>query len=147
MIDLFLTEPNWNDDIDVDDSVKLRISLLNELESAIWSLLMMSGGRSEARLWLCNTIAGMTSITPRHQRELFVNLLRSSEHKKGLASQLLHMMFEKKPHKGGSILAKRSHILEKFFDGEFYSVLFVYIWSTRLIKAISRLPPCKQYVV
>ncbi|KAF7809428.1 uncharacterized protein G2W53_036171 [Senna tora] len=117
MIDLFLSEPSCDDDdVDGGDSMKLRISLLNELESTIWSL-MMSGGRSEARLWLCNTIAGMTSITPRHQRELFVHLLKSRGQKQGLASQLLHMMFEKKPHKGGSILARRSHILEKFFEG------------------------------
>ncbi|KAI4314559.1 hypothetical protein L6164_027454 [Bauhinia variegata] len=115
MVYLFLSEPNWNADVD-GDSVKLRISLLSELESVIWSM-MMSGGRSEARLWLCSTIAGMTSITPRHQRELFVTLLRSTRQKKGLASLLVHMMFEKNPQKGGSILAKKSHILEKFFEG------------------------------
>ncbi|KAI9083892.1 hypothetical protein K1719_034150 [Acacia pycnantha] len=114
MIDLFLSEHSWDEDVDSDDSMKLRVSLLNELESTIWSLIM-SGSRSEARLWLCNTIAGMTSITPRHQCELFLNLLKSQKH--GLASQLLHMMFEKKPQMGGSILAKRSHILEIFFEG------------------------------
>ncbi|XP_028793716.1 uncharacterized protein LOC114749369 isoform X2 [Neltuma alba] len=114
MIDLFLTEPCWDEDVDSGDSMKLRISLLKELESTIWSLIM-SGSRSEARLWLCNTIAGMTSITCHHQCELFMDLLRSQ--KQGLASQLLHMMFEKKPQMGGSILAKRSHVLENFFEG------------------------------
>lgn len=114
MIDLFLSEPSWDEDMDSGDSMKLRISLLSELESTIRSLIM-SGSRSEARLWLCNTIAGMTSITSRHQCELFLNLLRSQ--KQGFASQLLHMMFEKKPQIVGSILAKRSHILEKFFEG------------------------------
>ncbi|KAK4261533.1 hypothetical protein QN277_004518 [Acacia crassicarpa] len=114
MIDLFLSEPRCDEDVDSGDSMKLRASLLNELESTIWSVIT-SGSRSEARLWLCNTIAGMTSITPRHQCELFLNLLKSQKH--GLASQLLHMMFEKKPQMGGSILAKRSHILEIFFEG------------------------------
>lgn len=117
MIDLLLCEPSWDEDVKFDDSMKLRISLLNELECTIWSLIMLGSSRSEARLWLCNTIAGMTGITPRHQCELFLNFVKS--HKQGLASQLLHMMFEKKPHLGGSIFAKRSHILEKFFQGRF----------------------------
>lgn len=123
MIDLFLSEPSWDEDVDSGDSMKLRVSLLNELESTIWSLIM-SGSRSEARLWLCNTIAGMTFITPRHQCDLFLNLLKSQ--KQGLASQLLHMMFEKEPQMGGSILAKRSHILESFFEGEFH-LCFLFI--------------------
>lgn len=121
MINLFLSEPNWNDDVDDDGSTELRISLLKELESVIWSA-MMSGGRAEARLWLCNTIAGVTCIAPRDQLELFGNLLRTRGQKQGLASQLLHLMFEKSPRKGGSILAQRSRILENFFEGEFYGL-------------------------
>ncbi|KAI4327973.1 hypothetical protein L6164_020375 [Bauhinia variegata] len=39
------------------DSMKLRISLSSDLESVIWSM-MISEGRSEARLWICNRIAG-----------------------------------------------------------------------------------------
>ncbi|MED6220076.1 hypothetical protein PIB30_041462 [Stylosanthes scabra] len=57
MIDLFLSEPNWSDEAHDNDSTKQRISLLKELESVIWSG-MMSGGRAEARLWLCSSIAG-----------------------------------------------------------------------------------------
>ncbi|KAE9597927.1 hypothetical protein Lal_00029513 [Lupinus albus] len=116
MINLFLSEPNCNDVVD-DDSTNLRISFLKELESVIWSAMILSGGRGEARLWLCNTIAGVTCVTPRDKRELFGNLVRNRGEKQGLASQLLHLMFEKSPRKLGSILARRSHILDKFFEG------------------------------
>lgn len=113
MLNLFLSEPNWKDD----DSAEMRVSLLNKLESVIWSL-MASGGRSEARLWLCNTIAGITSITPNHQRELFIDLLRSKPLKKRLATQLLHMIFDNRPQRAGSVIAKRSYALRKFFKGQ-----------------------------
>ncbi|KAK7250737.1 hypothetical protein RIF29_33364 [Crotalaria pallida] len=117
MINLFLSEPDWSDEVD-GASTELRISILKELESVIWSAMMSSaGGRAEARLWLCNTMAGVTCIAPGDQRELFGNLVRTRGEKKGLASQLLHFMFEKSPQKLGSILARRSHILEKFFQG------------------------------
>ncbi|XP_061356876.1 uncharacterized protein LOC133301274 isoform X2 [Gastrolobium bilobum] len=116
MINLLLSEPNWNDNVDDDGSTKLRISLLKELETVIWST-MMSGSRAEARQWLCKTIAGVNSVSPRDKRELFGNLLRNRGKKMGLASQLLNLMFDKSPQKGGSILAQRSHILEKFFEG------------------------------
>ncbi|XP_062029425.1 uncharacterized protein LOC133745383 [Rosa rugosa] len=112
MLDLFLSEPNWKED----DSAEMRVSLLNKLESVIWSL-MASGGRSEARLWLCNTIAGISSITHHHQRELFIDLLRSKPLKKRLATQLLHMIFDNRPQKAGSVIAKRSYALRKFFQG------------------------------
>ncbi|XP_050377382.1 uncharacterized protein LOC126794664 [Argentina anserina] len=112
MLNLFLSEPSWKDD----DSAEMRVSLLNKLESVIWSL-MTSGGRSEARLWLCNTIAGISSITPHHQRELFIDLLRSKRMKKRLATQLLHMIFDNRTQKAGSIIAKRSYALRKFFQG------------------------------
>ena len=132
MVYLFLAEPSSSDGGD-SDSTKLRLSLLNELESVIWSM-MVSGGRSEARLWLFNSIAGITCITPDQQRELFMSLLRSRGQKKDLATQLLHMMFEEMPHKGGSIIAKRSHILEKFFEGEFYLLLF-HMVSMAVVKS------------
>ncbi|KAF7120613.1 hypothetical protein RHSIM_Rhsim13G0055500 [Rhododendron simsii] len=74
-------------------------------------------GRSEARLWLCNSISSMSSVTPRHQRDLFVKILRSKPLKRALAAQILQMIFEKLPRKAGSILAKRSHLLEDFFKG------------------------------
>lgn len=117
MVYMFLSEPIW--DGDVDDSSCTRISLLNNLESVICSFFMTSEGRSEARLWLCNTIAGMSSVTPYHQRDLFVNLLRSNKSPKRalLASQLLQLIFEKRPQIMGSIIAKKSYILKKFFEG------------------------------
>lgn len=119
MVDLFLSEPKWNRFGDGDgdgDSTQMRISLLNKLESVIWSL-MISGGRSEARLWLCNTIAEFSSITSRHKCDLFLDLLRPKPLKLALASQLLHMIFDKSPQKAGSIIAKKSYILHKFFQG------------------------------
>ncbi|KAJ9697600.1 hypothetical protein PVL29_009432 [Vitis rotundifolia] len=115
MVQLLLSEPNWSDGGD-EDSVKLRISLLNKLESIICSLIS-SRARSEARLWLCNTIAGISSIMPRHQRDLFVDLFRSKPWKRGLAAQLWQMIFEKMPHKAGKIIAKKSYMLENFFKG------------------------------
>lgn len=116
MIQLFLSEPIWSDKDD-DEYVKQSISLLTKLETIVWSLIS-SGGRSEARLWLCNTFSGIGSITPRNQLELFVNLLRSKPQKHGLAAQLLQMIFEKKPHKAGAIIAKKSYMLENFFRGK-----------------------------
>ncbi|KAK9281877.1 hypothetical protein L1049_004784 [Liquidambar formosana] len=115
MIQLFLSESIWSNDGD-DDTAKLVLSLLNKLESVIWSL-MSYGGRSEARLWLCNTISGISSITPHHQREIFVNLLKSKPLKRGLAAQLLQMLFERRPRKAGSIIAKNCYMLENFFKG------------------------------
>ncbi|CAL0313227.1 unnamed protein product [Lupinus luteus] len=117
MINLFLSEPNWNDVVVDDGSTDLRISFLKELESVIWSAIMLSGGRGEARLWLCNTIAGVSCVTHRDKRELFRNLVRNRGEKQGLAAQLLHLIFEKSPRKLGSILARRSGVLEKFFEG------------------------------
>ncbi|XP_074381592.1 uncharacterized protein LOC141723631 isoform X2 [Apium graveolens] len=115
MVQLYLCEPTW-DDIEDDASGKQRISLLTKLETIILSL-MSSGGRSEARLWLCNTLSGMRSLNPQNQQEVFVKLLRSKPRKLGLASQLLQMIFEKKPKKVGAILAQNSHMLENFFRG------------------------------
>ncbi|XP_058196704.1 uncharacterized protein LOC131312763 [Rhododendron vialii] len=116
MVQLFLSEPTWSDTVD-DKSVKHRISLLNELQSLMWSVLASHGGQSEARLWLCNSISSMSSVTPRHRRDLFVKILRSKPLKRALAAQILQMIFEKLPRKAGSILAKRSHLLEDFFKG------------------------------
>ncbi|KAI8523365.1 hypothetical protein RHMOL_Rhmol13G0067700 [Rhododendron molle] len=116
MVQLFLSEPDWSDAVD-GKSVEHHISLLNELQSLIWSLLASHGGRSEARLWLCNSISSTSSVTPRHRRDLFVNILRSKPRRRALAAQILQMIFEKLPRKAGSILAKRSHLLEDFFKG------------------------------
>ncbi|KAL0435191.1 UNVERIFIED_CONTAM: hypothetical protein Sradi_0227000 [Sesamum radiatum] len=93
MLQLFLREPAYDENNGNDESYKRRSSLLDELESVIWSL-MSSGGRSEARLWLCNTLSGISSISSRRQRDLFVNLLRSKPIKWHLASQLLQLIFD-----------------------------------------------------
>ncbi|THF98543.1 hypothetical protein TEA_002888 [Camellia sinensis var. sinensis] len=84
----------------------------------IWSFIMSCGGRSEARLWLCNSLASISSMTPRHQHELFVKILRSKPPKRAVAAQVLQMIFEKHPRKAGSILAKKSRRLENFFRGK-----------------------------
>ncbi|XP_077225120.1 uncharacterized protein LOC143858370 [Tasmannia lanceolata] len=115
MVQLFLSEPGLGDDGN-GDVANERISLLNRLESIIWSIIA-SGGRSEARLWLCTTISCISSITPHDQCELFVELLRFKLPKRAIASQLLQMIFEKRPQKVGSIIAKKSYMLEKFFEG------------------------------
>lgn len=115
MVQLLLSEPNKSYAGD-EDSVKLKISLLNDLESIILSLIS-SRARSEARLWLCNAIAGISSIMPHHQRDLFVDLFRSKPWKRGLAAQLWQMIFEKMPQKAGKIIARKSYMLEDFFRG------------------------------
>ncbi|KAL4307900.1 hypothetical protein HN51_042332 [Arachis hypogaea] len=129
MIDLFLSDPNRRDEAHDNDSTKWRISLLKELESVMWSG-MMSGGRAEVRLWLCSSIASVTCVAPRDQRELFGNLVRCRGHKCGLASHLVHLMFDKSPNKGGSILAHTSRILQKFFQGNPNRVLQWFSYSS-----------------
>lgn len=116
MVKLFLSESTWSDGGD-DDTAKTLISLLDELESNFRPVIL-HGGRSEARLWLCNDISCISSITPRHQREVFVKLLRSKPIKRGLAAQLLQMLFEIRPDRAGSIIANKSHTLENFFKGQ-----------------------------
>ncbi|KAL3625776.1 hypothetical protein CASFOL_030305 [Castilleja foliolosa] len=131
MLQLFLHEPTWGDESDDkgDDQPYKHQKPLDELELAIWSL-MSSDGRSEARLWLCNTISGISSISPLHQRDLFVSLLKSKQIKWHLASQLLQLIFEKQPQKMGSILAKKSHNLENFFKGVMIFMLLVALKSS-----------------
>ncbi|GAV68396.1 hypothetical protein CFOL_v3_11899, partial [Cephalotus follicularis] len=123
MVELYLKEPNWSEDIIIDvELTKKIVSLLNDLGSVIWSVMMTSGsggGRLEARFWLCKTISGITCVTPSQQRQLFVRLLRSKTRKKrALAAQLLQMVFEKMPRKAGAVLARKSYVLEKFFQGK-----------------------------
>ncbi|KAH6814156.1 hypothetical protein C2S51_023174 [Perilla frutescens var. frutescens] len=117
MLQLFMCEPTWDDDTGNHEYCKRRISLLDELELVIWSFIS-SGCRAEARLWICNTISGITSISPHHQRDLFLSLLRSKPIKWHLASQLLQLIFEKQPQKMGPIIAKKSRKLENFFKGK-----------------------------
>lgn len=118
MVNLFLCEPNWKEVGDDSDNHlgKKWISVLKQLESVIWSLIS-SGGRSEAKLWLCKAISSVSSLSCNDQKELFVRLLRDRPSKFGLASQLWQIIFEKSPSKAAYVLAKRSHVLEKFFEG------------------------------
>uniref|UniRef100_A0A2P2JTJ5 Uncharacterized protein MANES_12G057900 n=1 Tax=Rhizophora mucronata TaxID=61149 RepID=A0A2P2JTJ5_RHIMU len=118
MVRLFLSKPNWEKDAGGEDTGfgNRWILLLKEFESVFWSL-MAAGGRSEARLWLCNTISGISSIAPNRKRDLFESLLRAKPRNRALASQLLQMIFERRPNKAGAIIAKRSSVLEKFFEG------------------------------
>lgn len=115
MVRLFLTPPPSGNSRD-SNAVMERLALLEKLESIIWSA-MVSGDRYEARLWLCNTISSIHSITPREQCELFIELLRLKKSKHDVAAQLLQMIFENRPGKAGSIIAKKSCTLEKFFEG------------------------------
>lgn len=115
MVHLFLTEPDWSRDKS-DNSVKQRISLLNDLESVVHSLIA-SQSRSEARLWLCKDVSGISSLSRRQKRELFVTLLRTSSKKRDVAAQLVQIIFEKQPRRAGSILAKKCNMLEDFFRG------------------------------
>ncbi|CAN4119545.1 unnamed protein product [Withania somnifera] len=115
MLQLFLSEPDWKENA-TDESVEQRKALLNELESVIWSLMLVEG-RSESRLWLCNAVSEMKSITPCNQRELFMTLLRSKPLKRPLVGQLLQLLFQRKPQKAGRIIAKKCFLLENFFKG------------------------------
>ncbi|KAL5990805.1 hypothetical protein ACLOJK_011709 [Asimina triloba] len=115
MLNLFLSEPSSDDHGDY-SSLKESLSFLQKLESVIWSMVT-SGSRSEARLWLCTTISCVNSIAPHDQCQLFDDLLRSRPRKRAIASQVLQMIFERRPQKVGHVIAKRSYILEKFFEG------------------------------
>ncbi|MFS7903216.1 hypothetical protein Hanom_Chr01g00021391 [Helianthus anomalus] len=123
MVHLFLSEPDWDWDGGDDQQ---RISLLNDLESMI-RLLITSQSRSEARLWLCKDVSGISCLSRRQKCELFSTLLRTSSQKRDLAAQILQMIFEKQPKRAGSVLAKKSDMLEDFFRGK--SVSFCIILS------------------
>ncbi|KAK1266739.1 hypothetical protein QJS04_geneDACA015565 [Acorus gramineus] len=124
MVNLFLLseEPKSTLNEDVSTS-KERISLLARLESILWSLITSSscagGGRYEARLWLCQTISSAGgSLDPRDSRELFLGLLRSDRpNGRAVAGGLLRLIFERRPRKAGSVIARRGPMVEKFFRG------------------------------
>lgn len=118
MIHLSLSKPDANDKGD-SAAAEAIVALLHRLGTAIWSVIVSSGAKSEARLWLCKSVSLMALLSPRDQRDLFRNMLRSKSANLELASQLLQMLFEKRPRLAGSILAKRSHMLEKFFQGKY----------------------------
>ena len=140
MVCLILSKPNWKEEekIGGKDSnfAKQWAFLLKELESIIWSLINAGGGRSEARLWLCNSIGAISSLTSRQQKDLFVKLLRSRPTNRSLASQLLQLMFEKRKQKLGPVLAKRSYLLEKFFDGKWVLSILVDCGSYVLVYLV-----------
>ncbi|KAL0889892.1 hypothetical protein Bca101_013875 [Brassica carinata] len=115
MVNLFLSKPKWDSDTHNSSNTDVVLPLLNKLSSHIQSLVTR-GARSEAKLWLCSALSTL-SISPRRQVNLFTKLLRSKPRKKQLVSQLLQLMFEKRPKKLGSVLAKRSYLLERFFEG------------------------------
>lgn len=116
MIQLFLAQADTASSLD-EESAKSMISLLNQLGATVWSAIIAAGCRSEARLWLCKGLSRLSSLSRRDQREIFVSLLRSKPRGRTLASQLLQLMFEKRPHMAGPVIAKRSHQLEQFFKG------------------------------
>ncbi|XP_023640742.1 uncharacterized protein LOC17875550 isoform X2 [Capsella rubella] len=118
MVNLFLSEPLLNDvaqNSSSSSNIDVILPLLNKLGSQIQSLVTR-GGRSEARLWLCSALSSV-NISSRKQLSIFMKLLRSKPRMIQFVSQLLTMMFEKRPRKLGSLLAKRSYILERFFEG------------------------------
>ncbi|ONK72383.1 uncharacterized protein A4U43_C04F18840 [Asparagus officinalis] len=115
MVKLFLSPPVYSD-LGNEGTAKERISLLQNLESIIGRVIK-SGGRYEARIWLCNSISSIHTIDPRDQCGLFVDILRSKNSKQDVAPRVLQMVFEKRPEKVGPIIAKQSYMLEKFFKG------------------------------
>lgn len=133
MTNLFMTVP---DDVvsssaayDGMQSTK-RITILERLEPLIWKLIT-ADGRSEARLWLCNAVASISTISRQEQSALFFDILRSfnppkdDEGRSGqmLARQLLRMLCENAPEKAGKIISKRSRILQSFFKGHTRRIL------------------------
>lgn len=149
MVNLFLSEPKWDDDAHNSINTDVILPQLNKLSSHIQSLVTR-GARSEARLWLCSALSTL-SISSRRKVNLFMKLLRSKPRKKQLVSQLLQLMFEKRPKKLGSLLAKRSYQLERFFEGVkslfifkvqffFYNMIlrFCFIFICRESKAYTR---------
>ncbi|XP_068664711.1 uncharacterized protein [Aristolochia californica] len=115
MVQLFLSETKWDDDGDA-IAAEERISLLNKLEPIIWTIIT-SNGRSEARLWLCTAISSIKSLSSEDHAELFIDVLRFKLPKRAIAAQIWQMILEKRPKKAVPAVAKRSYILEKFFEG------------------------------
>ncbi|XP_057517462.1 uncharacterized protein LOC130798478 [Amaranthus tricolor] len=113
MIELFLSKPIWGDDNS--DSAEQTMPVYDKLEKTIWRIIT-SEGRSEARLWLCESISSLSSVTSHERQDLFMKLLRSKPVKLDIAAQVLQMFFERRPQQAGLILSKKSHRLEKFFD-------------------------------
>lgn len=117
MVQLFLQVPAECDSVNT-VAVEGRRSLCHNVESIIKSLTK-SAGRYEARLWLCATVSLVHSLSDCGQRDLFLDLLERKNSRRDVAARLLRMIFDKKPRMVGSILARKGHILEDFFRGNF----------------------------
>ncbi|KAL6840339.1 hypothetical protein ACP4OV_030149 [Aristida adscensionis] len=115
MVRLFLQVPAEGGSVDR-GAVEARRSLLSKAGSVIKSVIK-SGGRYEARLWLCSTVSSVHSLDRHDQRDLFLDLLEMKNSRRDVAVRLLRMIFEKKPQRAGSILARKCHMLEEFFRG------------------------------
>lgn len=117
MIQLFLQVPTECGTVNT-VAVEARRSLWRNVESIIKSVIK-SVGRYEARLWLCTTVSLVHSLSPRDQRDLFLDLLEMKNSRRDVAALLMRMIFDKNPKIVGSILARKGYILEEFFRGNF----------------------------
>ncbi|KAL6616534.1 hypothetical protein ACP70R_038804 [Stipagrostis hirtigluma subsp. patula] len=115
MVQLFLQVPPEGGSVNT-VAVEARRALLSRVESVIKSVIK-SGGRYEARLWLCGTVSSVHTLNRHDQRDLFLDLLEMKNSRWDVAARLLRMIFEKKPERAGSILARKCHMLEEFFRG------------------------------
>uniref|UniRef100_A0A0E0FX11 Uncharacterized protein n=2 Tax=Oryza nivara TaxID=4536 RepID=A0A0E0FX11_ORYNI len=115
MVQLFFQGTTDGGSVDT-DAVKARRSLLGKVEPIIRSVIK-SGGGYEARMWLCSTVSSIHLLDPYGQRDLFLNLLGMKNSKRDVAARLLRMIFDKKPKKAGSIIAKKCQMLQDFFQG------------------------------
>ncbi|KAJ1696009.1 hypothetical protein LUZ63_012707 [Rhynchospora breviuscula] len=96
--------------------VKDKFCVLHKVQSCISSQINNTPARYEARLWLRNTISAFHSLNPPSDQCLvFRNLLDNKAYRKDVAPQLLHLIFQTRPHLVGPIIAKRCHLLNNFF--------------------------------
>jgi hypothetical protein len=132
MVQLFLQVPAECGSVNT-IAMEERRSLCRNVESII-KAVTKSAGRYEARLWLCATVSLVHSLSHRGQRDLFLDLLEMKNSRRDVAARLLRMIFDKKPKMVGSILARKGHILEEFFRGNFpkSSKLFVFLSVTQI---------------
>jgi len=145
MVQLFLCVPTEGGSVNT-VAVEARKSLLNNVESIIKSIIK-SAGRYEARLWLCSTVSSVHSLSRQDQRNLFLDLLEMKNSRRDVAARLLRMIFDKKPKMAGSILAKKGHILEEFFRGNFTLICFFFLLNAavhqlhKFDKTVYRISP------
>ncbi|GAB2234614.1 hypothetical protein Drorol1_Dr00003871 [Drosera rotundifolia] len=117
MIDLHISKStNIHNSTDSDGINDPRTWILAELEKVIWSV-MITDGRSEARMWLCESVSSLCSISATEQREVFSELLRVKSVRRSVAGRIWGMVFEKEPRAAGAVLGRNGILLEKFFEG------------------------------